>query len=52
MIKSLGLEIIAEGVEEQYDLDLCKSLAIEKVQGFYFNKPLSVADIESLYLSR
>lgn len=51
MIKSLGLDIVAEGVEEEYDLELCKSLEIEKVQGYYFNRPLKISDIESRYFT-
>ena len=50
MIKSLGLDIVAEGVEEQHDLELCRSLEIEKVQGYLFNRPLKVSDIEARYL--
>lgn len=51
MIKSLGLDIVAEGVEEKHDLELCKALAIEKVQGYYFNRPLKISDIESHYFN-
>jgi EAL domain-containing protein (putative c-di-GMP-specific phosphodiesterase class I) len=51
MINSLGLDIIAEGVEEKKDLDMCKSLAINKVQGYYFNYPLTVSDIELHYFN-
>ena len=50
MIKSLGLNIIAEGVEQVLDLDMCKSLAVEKVQGYYFSRPLKVPEIEKSYL--
>ena len=49
MINSLNLMIVAEGVENEQDLALCKQLSIQKVQGYYFNPPLCVSDIESIY---
>lgn len=51
MIKSLGHELVAEGIEQQSDLDLCTSLAIDKFQGFYFDKPLSASQLQEKYLS-
>lgn len=51
MIQSLELDIIAEGIETEVDLDLCLALAVNKLQGYYFDKPLAVKEIESCYLS-
>ncbi|MFT6121749.1 MAG: EAL domain-containing protein (putative c-di-GMP-specific phosphodiesterase class I) [Oleiphilaceae bacterium] len=48
MIKSLGLNIVAEGLEEMHDLEMYKSLLIKKVQSYYFSRPLNVSDIESI----
>jgi diguanylate cyclase (GGDEF)-like protein len=50
MIKSLDLQIVAEGVETESDADLCVKLDIDKVQGFYFDKPLAPDEFESKYL--
>lgn len=50
MIKSLDLQIVAEGVETESDLNLCVKLGIGKIQGFYFDKPLSPFDLERKYL--
>ncbi len=38
--KSLGKEVLAEGVEDQDCLDLIKILEIDKCQGYYFAKPM------------
>jgi EAL domain-containing protein (putative c-di-GMP-specific phosphodiesterase class I)/GGDEF domain-containing protein len=38
--KSLGKEVLAEGVEDQECLDLIKILEIDKCQGYYFAKPM------------
>lgn len=46
----LGLDIVAEGVETESHLDLCKHLDIERIQGYYFSKPLSACEIEKKYL--
>jgi EAL domain-containing protein (putative c-di-GMP-specific phosphodiesterase class I) len=40
MAKSLGLEVVAEGVEDQKTLSLLKSLSCEWAQGFHISKPL------------
>lgn len=50
MIKSLGHELVAEGIENQYDLDICTSLNIDSFQGFYFEKPLLPSQLKEQYL--
>jgi diguanylate cyclase (GGDEF)-like protein len=51
MVKSLGHELVAEGIEQQCDLDLCSTLAIDKLQGYYFDKPLIASQLQEKYLS-
>ncbi|NVJ67691.1 MAG: EAL domain-containing protein [Gammaproteobacteria bacterium] len=41
----LGLEIIAEGVEEDAQLELLKQLGCDLIQGYYFSKPLLVSEV-------
>ena len=43
--KHLGLEVVAEGVEELDQFELLKSLDCEYYQGYYFSKPLSNIDM-------
>ena len=50
MVKSLELEIIAEGVETESDLDLCIKLNVDKFQGYYFDKPMSAKELDNKYL--
>ncbi|HEY7771836.1 MAG TPA: GGDEF domain-containing response regulator [Marinagarivorans sp.] len=41
---SLGLEIIAEGVETMAELNLASQVGCDLLQGFYFGKPAPVGD--------
>jgi len=36
----LGLTLIAEGVENQAQLDYLKSLKVDHAQGYYFARPM------------
>ncbi|MEO1281252.1 MAG: EAL domain-containing protein [Pseudomonadota bacterium] len=38
--QSLGVEVVAEGVETQAHMDLCESLGCSGLQGFLFAKPM------------
>ena len=40
-LKSLGYDIISEGVEYSQEVELLESFGIEMIQGYYFSKPLS-----------
>ena len=52
MIQSLDLKIIAEGVETKDDLDFCTQLNVDKIQGYYYDKPLTINELEEKYLLR
>lgn len=41
MAKSLGIHTLAEGVETKEHLDFLKSIGCERIQGYYYGKPLS-----------
>ena len=45
LARSLGMKTVAEGVEQQEDWDLLKSLNCDVVQGFIVSRPLPHADI-------
>ncbi len=40
MAHKLGLEVVAEGVESKYELDIIEEIGIDVVQGFYFSRPV------------
>ncbi len=48
MAHSLGLEVVAEGVEQQSQLAILAGLNCENGQGFLFSKPLDAGEIDEL----
>ncbi len=44
MAKTLGLKIIAEGVETQFQADYLNERAVEYAQGYLYSQPLSAVD--------
>ncbi|MDF1880955.1 bifunctional diguanylate cyclase/phosphodiesterase [Sulfurimonas sp. MAG313] len=48
MSHSLGLNVLAEGVEEESQLKILKELKCEKYQGYYFSRPVPADEFEAL----
>jgi EAL domain-containing protein (putative c-di-GMP-specific phosphodiesterase class I) len=48
---SLGLHVIAEGIEDVSQLQRLRTLGCEYGQGFLFSAPLSAAETETLLMS-
>ena len=40
MAHSMGIKIIAEGIETEEEFEAMKNLGVDYIQGFYFSKPL------------
>jgi EAL domain-containing protein (putative c-di-GMP-specific phosphodiesterase class I) len=51
MAHSLRLEVIAEGVELEEQLEGLRAAGCDQIQGFYYSRPLSPEDCAS-YLRR
>jgi diguanylate cyclase (GGDEF)-like protein len=45
MAKSLNLKVIAEGVENEAQMSFLRAHHCDEIQGYYFSKPLSVAEV-------
>lgn len=48
MIKSLGFEVLAEGIEQKEYIDLLKALDCDYVQGFYYYHPMPLDEFQAL----
>jgi predicted signal transduction protein with EAL and GGDEF domain len=46
---SLGLSVIAEGIENRASADLLLTMGCEEGQGYFFGKPMPAADFEAKY---
>ena len=49
---SLGMKVVAEGVETEAQLKILKSLECDEIQGYLFSRPLSAEDFAQLLLDR
>ncbi|MES2553552.1 MAG: EAL domain-containing protein [Pseudomonadota bacterium] len=47
---NLGLELVAEGVETEAQLNFLKEQKCDAAQGYYFSKPVPAQDLEARYL--
>ncbi len=48
LAKELQLKVVAEGVEDQDQVDLLEDMQCDYIQGFYYYRPMCVSDIDTL----
>ncbi len=48
--KTLGMKIVAEGIETADQIDFLKSIECEIVQGYYYAKPMPLSEFEQSYM--
>ncbi|MGE7917667.1 EAL domain-containing protein [Viridibacillus sp. NPDC093762] len=46
---SLGMKVIAEGVEKKDHVEILKEVKCEKAQGYYFSRPVPIESIIEMY---
>ena len=47
MAKELGIHTLAEGAETKAHVDFLKDIGCEKIQGYYFGRPMTYEDLSS-----
>lgn len=50
--KSLGLEVIAEGVENKRQVDFLLKEECHKIQGFFYSRPIPAFELEKQFLTK
>ena len=51
LAQKLGIEVVAEGVETEEQLELLRQWGCHKVQGYLFSRPLPALDVAHLMRS-
>ncbi|MBQ5384223.1 MAG: EAL domain-containing protein, partial [Treponema sp.] len=46
MVHSLGMKLIAEGIEEEWQYEKLKKFDCDVIQGYYFSKPMRGSDVK------
>lgn len=49
--RQLGIDSVAEGVEEREQLQILEDIGCTYAQGYLYNKPIPVPDFERKYLA-
>lgn len=52
LAKSMELGVVAEGVENQEQVNFCKLNKCDEMQGYFFGKPMSKEDFEVFYYKK
>jgi EAL domain-containing protein (putative c-di-GMP-specific phosphodiesterase class I) len=42
---SMGIQVVAEGVEDVHELEVLGAMGCDQVQGYYFARPMPAADV-------
>ena len=49
LANTIGVNVCVEGVETQEQYEIIKSMGIDLIQGYYFDKPLDIETFEKKY---
>lgn len=52
LVHSLGLTVIAEGIETREQVELLKAAECDYIQGYYYSRPLPPEEIPGIHLNR
>lgn len=48
LVHDLGMELTVEGIEHKWQYDMLKKLNCDTIQGYYFSKPITAEEVETL----
>ena len=51
MVHSLGMKLIAEGIEEKWQYEKLKTFDCDIIQGYYFSKPIPGSEVKRFNVS-
>lgn len=50
LANTIGMKVCVEGVETKLQYDIIKSMGIDYIQGYYFDKPMCIEEFEQKYI--
>lgn len=50
MLKNIGFDVICEGIETEEEKNTISNLGCDKIQGYYYGRPMPATDFEQKYI--
>lgn len=50
MCEEMGIQLIAEGIEDEQQLDVVREYGVKTVQGYLFSRPIPISEYEEKYI--
>lgn len=51
MCSEMGIQLIAEGIEDGQQFNVLREYGVKTVQGYLFSKPVSISEYEEKYMN-
>ena len=50
MCSEMGIQLVAEGIEDGQQFEVLREYGVKTVQGYLFSRPISISEYEEKYM--